>query len=266
MFMEALCDFAIDLITVAAGAIIAVAIVDHLNSVFYVWLAFALLILNVPLRVWKHLIEKGERIEKAETPGLTETPVSTIRIPRVLRTLLGDLFLILVGGCLFYLAYNMKIPLLGKSIRDYVQYGTTQILTLIAAIAVALYAYKTVNEMIRDRRKETIEKMLEQVYSPIYESLLEAKEKGTREHGGLKWDISTEKLDDINRIITNFGHYFDASDLLTLRNTLQKGLKQADPLKSYLFQDTDIAETFDRIIEKKRNNLVKELRELIKPP
>jgi hypothetical protein len=266
MFMESLCDFAIDLITVTAGAIIAIAILDQLNSALYVWLAFGLLVLNVPLRLWKHIIEKGERTEKAERIGLGEAPVGTIQSLRVLRTSIGDLFLILVGVFLFYLAYNTKIPLIGKSVRDYVQYGTTEIMTLIAAIAVALYTYKTVNQMIRNRRKETIEKMLEQVYSPIYESFFEAKKKGELKHRGLKWDISIEKLDDINRIIAKFGHYFDENDLQVLRDTLQKGKTQPEPFKSCLFEDADIAGTFSEIIEKKRNNLIKELRNLIKAP
>ena len=60
MFTEVLCDFDIDLITVSAGVIIAVAIVEQLNSAFYVWLGFALLALGIPFRLWKYTVENKE--------------------------------------------------------------------------------------------------------------------------------------------------------------------------------------------------------------
>jgi hypothetical protein len=77
------------------------------------------------------------------------------------------LFFIVVAGVAFYFLYNTTIPGLGKSVRSFVQYGTSELLTLLAAIAVALYAYKTVYEMTKDRRKDTVEKKLEKVYTPM---------------------------------------------------------------------------------------------------
>ena len=63
---------------------------------------------------------------------------------RVIRGPLQDLFFIVVLGVTFHVLYNTTIPGLGKSVRSFVAYSTSEVLTLLAAIAVALYAYKTV--------------------------------------------------------------------------------------------------------------------------
>lgn len=114
----------------------------------------------------------------------------------------------MVGVVVFYFVYNWKIPCLG-SLRDHVQLGATEILTLIAAVAVALYAYKTVHEMTKDRRKDRIEKMLEKVYNPFYEILSRQADKpveATSTQPEL-YLYGTQDIRQLERIINCFSQY-----------------------------------------------------------
>jgi hypothetical protein len=55
-----LCEFAIDLITVIAGAVIAVAIIEEKLSLLYVSLAFGLVAVSIPFRLWKYTVENKQ--------------------------------------------------------------------------------------------------------------------------------------------------------------------------------------------------------------
>jgi hypothetical protein len=185
-----------------------------------------------------------------------------------LRSFLRDLLVIIVLGAAFYFLYNTAIPGPGKSVRSFVQYGTSELLTLLAAIAVAIYAYKTVYEMTKDRRKDAVEKKLEKVYTPIYEILLGAREKGRTDHGPSTWDLSVDEAERIKGIMRHYGHYFkDKADLDRFRLTiLRKGKREPKYGKSWLFEETVMGPVFAKIIEREREALTKEFRELTKPP
>jgi hypothetical protein len=178
------------------------------------------------------------------------------------------LLVITVLGAVFYFLYNAPILGLGKSVRSYVQYGTSELLTLLAAIAVAMYAYKTVYEMTKDRRKDVVEKKLEKVYTPIYEILLGARERGRTNHGPSTWDLDMGEGEKIKGIMRDYGHYFkDKTDLDRFRVTvLKKGKKEPKYGNSWLFEETDMGPVFADIIEREREALTKEFRELTKPP
>jgi hypothetical protein len=185
-----------------------------------------------------------------------------------LRNFLRDLLVITALGAAFYFLYNTTIPILGRSIRSFVAYGTSELLTLFASVAVALYAYKTVHEMMKDRRKDTVEKKLEKVYTPIYETLLGAREKGRSNHDPSTWDISVKEIEHIKDIMKEYGHYFRTrEDLDTFRKTLlQKGKKEPTHGNSWLFQESDMGPVFEKVIEAEKEALIKEFRELTKPP
>jgi hypothetical protein len=189
-------------------------------------------------------------------------------IRSVVRSAFQDLSLIVVLGLAFYLLYNMTIPGLGKSVRSFVAYGTSEVLTLLAAIAVALYAYKTVYEMMKDRRKDTVEKKLEKVYTPIYETLLGARERGRTTYGPSTWAVREEEMERIKAIIREYGHYFEKTeDLDSFRKTLlQKGKVEPKYGDSSLFEEVDMGPVFEKIIERKKEELTKQFRELTKPP
>jgi hypothetical protein len=178
------------------------------------------------------------------------------------------LFLVVVAGVAFYFLYNTTIPGLGKSVRSFVAYGTSEVLTLLAAIAVALYAYKTVYEMMKDRRKATVEKKLEKVYTPIYEILLGARERGRTNHGPSTWAVRGEEMERIKAIIREYGHYFESTeDLDSFRKTLlQKGRVLPRYGDSSLFEEDAMGPVFDEIIERKKEELTRQFRELTKPP
>ena len=169
-----------------------------------------------------------------------------------------------LAGVVFYLLYNTPIPVLGKSVRSFVAYGTSELLTLLASIAVALYACKTVYEMTKDRRKDTVERKLEKVYIPIYEILLGARENGRKNHGASTWGVSVEELERIKSIMRDYGHYFEKKeDLDTFRKTLlQKGKKEPMYGRWWLFEETDMGPVFERIIEREKDALMTEFREL----
>lgn len=167
----------------------------------------------------------------------------------------------------FALLYTrVDLPVLGKPMRQVVGFNTIEALTTIAAIAVALYAYKTVNQMVRDRSKDRVEKALELVYSPLYKILRDARDKGRKEHSQTTWDVSKLDLDRIDKILEDYGHYFDEGDLEAFRAAL--AIKTEEPIhhNSWLFDDKDVKGPFEDVIEKKWKRLHKEFRDLTKPP
>ena len=185
----------------------------------------------------------------------------------VLRKFLRDLFVIVVLGVVFYFLYNTPIPGLGKSVRSFVQYGTSELLTLLAAIAVAMYAYKSVYEMTKDRRKDVVEKKLEKVYTPIYEILLGAREKGRAIYGPSMWALPVDDEERIKDIMRQNGHYFkDKADLDRFRTTILEKGKMLPASSSLLYEETVMGPVFDEIIEREKEALTKEFRELTEPP
>lgn len=190
---------------------------------------------------------------------------------RIVRGPLQDLFFIVVLGVAFYVLYNTTIPGLGKSVRSFVAYGTSEVLTLLAAIAVALYAYKTVYEMTKDRRKDTVERMLENVYSPLYEILRKAKFENderskARSLPGFEWSLKDDELDRIRNTVERFGHYFDRDEIAKFSKLLENPKRtRVNVFWFNGFSEVEMSRCF-KYIMKQRQDLTEELRQLTKPP
>ena len=87
--------------------------------------------------------------------------------------------------------------------------------TAIASAVIGYYAYVTIKEGKKNRRKDTIEKMLENLYSPLYEILRRARfENDERSQArskiaGFDWVVHRSELDQMREMMERFGHYFD---------------------------------------------------------
>jgi len=115
------------------------------------------------------------------------------------------------------------------------------IATTFLTLFIILYAKKTIEytkvtieEGKKDRRKETIEKQLENLYSPLRETLWRAK-KGNEYHrqttrdiinrvGVVDYVIKNQELDDILTRIKTFGHYLNPE----IRESLTQALGQSE--------------------------------------
>jgi len=190
---------------------------------------------------------------------------------RVVRGPLQDLCFIVVLGVTFHVLYNTTIPGLGKSVRSFVAYSTSEVLTLMAAIAVALYAYKTVYEMTKDRRKDTVEKMLENVYSPLYEILRKAKFENdernkARSLSGFEWSVKDDELERMRNTVERFGHYFDRDEIAKFSRLLENPRRtRVNVFWFNGFSEVEMSRHFEYIV-KQRQDLMEELRRLAKPP
>ena len=100
---------------------------------------------------------------------------------------------------------------LGLPVTDWITAG--------AGVVVALFAYVTVREARRNRRKDMIEKMLEKLYNPMFEMLDTAKlveitadtaaAYGGPPAGKYRWLGVSE---DLKSILLNYGHYLGATE------------------------------------------------------
>ena len=134
------------------------------------------------------------------------------------------------------------------------------VITTAATVPLVRYAYVTIGEGKKDRRKDTAEKQLENVYTPIYEILRLARERG-QSHGPSTWVISKKELERIDEIIARFGHYFGRVDLERFRKTLQRGKEEPVYKETMLYQTAEINDAV-QYIEKRRKDLMAELEEL----
>jgi len=185
--------------------------------------------------------------------------------------------------------YNWVEVWNGQTLRKIYQIGTTTILTLFVAvvglavtIVMARYAYATIAEMRKDRRKDTIERMLENLHSPLYEMLRRARhetddfksmviaEWNKKGRGGPRdCVLSEEQLTRVREVVERFGHYMDPVEqaLLTkvLANPNSIGATSGERLTQpwHLFLNAEIDPRFD-YIKKTRDTLRKELDELIR--
>jgi len=131
--------------------------------------------------------------------------------------------------------------------------------------------FKTVYEMTKDRRKETIERMLENVYSPLSEILRKAKFENderskARNLPGFAWSVKDHELDRLRNIVERFGHYFDRDEIAKFSKVLENP-KRTRVSVFWLngFGEVEMSERFEYIM-KQRKDLMEELRQLTKPP
>jgi hypothetical protein len=136
----------------------------------------------------------------------------------------------------------------------------------------------------KNRRKDTIENMLQNLYSPLYEILRRARYE-TSDFKAMviaEWNnkgregprdcvLSEEQLVRVREIVERFGHYMDSDEQARLTKVLSNpdsiGAIHVERLKQpqHLFLNSEIDQRFDYIKER-RDTLRKELEHLIKAP
>jgi hypothetical protein len=98
---------------------------------------------------------------------------------------------------------------------------------MIATAFVAYYAYVTIREGRKNRRKDTIEKMLEHTYSPLYELLRRAQFASDRVTIQLanpqrEYALTEEEFREVWEIIERFGHYLGSQERMALTKDLEQ--------------------------------------------
>jgi hypothetical protein len=156
------------------------------------------------------------------------------------------------------------------------------IIITIATVFVAGYAYVTIQEGKKNRRKDTIERMLENLYSRLYEILRRARYETSdfktmviAECNNVKGRVgprdcvlSEEQLARVRDIVERYAHYVDSDEQARLTEALSEhvaiGAIQQTRLTQpqYLFLNSQIDPRLD-YIKQRRDELRKELDDLI---
>ena len=107
-----------------------------------------------------------------------------------------------------------------------------QLVQVFATLGLVYYAYVTINEAKKNRRKDTIERMLENVHSPMREILERARSEkiGQREairkqpavNGTRDYVFTPQEFDEVRRIIERYGYYLGSPELERLKFDLEK--------------------------------------------
>jgi len=119
-------------------------------------------------------------------------------------------------------------------LSDWIQ-AIMAIVTGFATAVLTYYAYVTIDEGKKNRRKDTMEKMLENLYSPLYELLRRARHEETDErrwarqqafspqtHGPRDYAFKESEFAELRRILERYGHYLDEVKLMKLNMDLDK--------------------------------------------
>ena len=95
-----------------------------------------------------------------------------------------------------------------------------------ATLALAYYAYVTIEEGKKNRRKDTIEKKLERLYSPLYEIMWRARHEKSPEREWVRkpggdslsrdWAFLETEFEKVRSIFGRYGHYLEADGLSKL--------------------------------------------------
>lgn len=96
----------------------------------------------------------------------------------------------------------------------------------IATVVLVVYSYLMIKEGKKNRRKDTIEKELEQVYSPIYEIMRRARHETSQDRQDIRarecrkgprdWAFEEREYEEIRKIFATFGHYLDSDGFAKL--------------------------------------------------
>jgi len=119
---------------------------------------------------------------------------------------------------------------LGLPVTDWIAAG--------AGVVVALFAYVTVREAQKNRRKDMVEKMLETVYSPLYDILRRAQfaddRRIIRDYPPPKeYALTEEEFTHVREIIERFGHYLGSQERMGFTKVLEQ--------KHDLFSDSRVS-------------------------
>jgi hypothetical protein len=168
----------------------------------------------------------------------------------------------------FFEIYNWDF-LYGKSIHYYLEVSTIDVLSAIVALVLAWYAFKTIDEMKRDRRKDAIEKQLEAAYSPLYEILRRAGFESTDHRNSLrgdaKWAVSEAEYSEMRMIIEKHGHHLGRDEAARISKLLQEAKRQRPVADwSYALPEPYVIERYEHL-KKLRDDLIDEYDELTNP-
>jgi hypothetical protein len=148
----------------------------------------------------------------------------------------------------------------------------------VATVTLVAYSYVTIEEGKKNRRKDTIEKMLEDVFFPLYQVLWRAKYEGTsgrvQMRGGRDgyYAIRDKEIENIQDILERFGHYVDAAKLKEFNEVLdhpQDRRTCGGPLEpSFLYSGYANAQMdpFFNHVKRQSEQLKKQLRDLAGVP
>jgi len=109
---------------------------------------------------------------------------------------------------------------------------------VILTMVLAGYTGITIREAQKNRRKSTIERELEKLYSPLCEILERARYESSVERNAIRskppessFALSLKEFDRISSIIERYGHYLDDAERLRLKVDLQRhAIKEKDSL------------------------------------
>jgi hypothetical protein len=93
--------------------------------------------------------------------------------------------------------------------------------------ALVYYARVAVVEGNKNRKKDSIEKQLENVYSPLYDILRRAKFAEDREiirqyHSQREYALTEEEFKRVREIIERFGHYLGSQERMAIPKVLEQ--------------------------------------------
>jgi len=94
-------------------------------------------------------------------------------------------------------------------------------------IALVYYSRVAIVEGNKNRKKDSIEKQLEKVYSPLYDILRRAKFAEDREiirqwQPCREFVLTEEEFVQVRRIIERFGYYLGGQERMAITNVLEK--------------------------------------------
>lgn len=157
-----------------------------------------------------------------------------------------------------------------------------RIFEIFLVVGLVYYAYVTTREARNNRKKDTIEKMLEKLYSPLYELLTRVKFESAEDRNAVRamnfkkgprdYALRAGEYAHIHEIIDSFGHYLESGELLKLKRDLGKSIIVPPPipyeleLKTkrsiyYSFHNDDL-DPHREYIESKRKELIEVLSNL----
>jgi hypothetical protein len=243
--------------------------------------------LNLGKNRWESLIKKASK-NKLENQPEPFHILGQVMSQRPLARLRAVEFVVLLVVGLVFLAWaynHLKISD-DHVLRDFIQLSTSVVLTgllalvsVVASIFMAQYAYETVDEMRNDRKKDMIEKRLEKAYSPLYGILEDAKNRDFKkdrlklpESRRTVWFVDVREVRRIENILMSHRHYLSKDEATTLGELLRKyktGRNKIRPIGQvndyYLFNEIETA-AFLNSIETKLKDLSEELTRLAGNP
>ncbi len=148
-----------------------------------------------------------------------------------------------------------------------------------ATFVIVYYAKLTIDEGKRNRRKDTIENMLEKIYSPMYEILRRAKFGNDEIRQSIRADpsgngprdyvLEKNEVDEINQLIERYGHYLNPIDLAKLTKAIERPIRSnrvfpGFGIAYFHLLNAEIDPHFESI-KNCRDQLRRELEELTRP-